>query len=69
MSNSNKFGECRHCGESLVPITFIQNETRIVNGTLIRTGRERIAVDYLTCKNCLRNECVDDSFDGVWYKV
>lgn len=67
MSNSNKFGKCRHCGDSLVPITFIKKETRMISGTLIHT--ERVAIDYLTCENCFRDECIDDSFDGIWYKV
>ena len=33
-----------------------------------KTGRYRRAVSHIVCTNCGRNICVDDSFDGPWYR-
>lgn len=59
----SKFGECK-CGGNLQPVYFTEEERK--KG--IKTGRKRRAVSHLVCENCLRNECIDDSFDGNWYK-
>jgi hypothetical protein len=32
------------------------------------TGRKRRAVDVLVCPCCFKEHCVDDTFDGPWYK-
>lgn len=63
---NSKYGTCS-CGGELKPIFFEEEETKIVNGTMIKTGRTRMAVSHLVCDECLRNKCVDDSFDGPWH--
>lgn len=59
----NNFGKCK-CGGNLQPVYFMEEER--IKG--VKTGRKRSAVSHLVCEDCLRNECVDDSFDGNWYK-
>lgn len=61
-----KYGECPYCGDDLIPIWFTEEETVVIHGTLCKTGRKRRAVSHLSCPTCLRNECVDDSFDMPW---
>lgn len=63
----NKYGVCSRCGTDLVPVWFIDEETKVTNGHMYKTGRKRRAVDYLECPFCFKKECVDDSFDGDWY--
>ena len=60
------FGECE-CGGKLIPVLFIEEETKVINGCMIHTGRKRHAVSHLTCSDCMKNYPVDDSFDGHWY--
>jgi len=60
------FGICDLCDVDLVPIWFTEEETKVTDGIMYRTGRKRRAVSHLTCPCCLRNFCVDDSFDGAW---
>ena len=61
------YGECERCGGELKPVWFIEEEYKTTNdGHKYRTGRKRRAVSHLTCDNCLKNYCVDDSFDGAW---
>lgn len=67
MSMDQEIFKCPACGGKLEPIYFQQQETKILNGSLIYTGRKRIAVDCLSCKSCMHNECVDDSLDGEWH--
>lgn len=59
------YGKCE-CGESLHPVWFIENETKVIGGRMTYTGRERKAISHLECHNCFKNYCVDDSFDGDW---
>lgn len=59
------FGECT-CGGKLSAIRFIEVERDKYN---ISTGYIRTAVSYLQCDSCLKNHCVDDSFDGPWRSV
>lgn len=60
-----KHGKCR-CGGSLMPVWFTEEETEITGGRMCKTGRKRTACSHLTCSNCLRNECVDDSLDSPY---
>ena len=68
MKNKTEYGVCAYCGAELEPIWFTEEETVILHGSLIKTGRARRAVDYLICPNCLTHACCDDSFDGPWIK-
>lgn len=61
------YGRCERCGTSLEPIWFTEEEIKYVKGSMIKTGRVRQAVDVLICPHCLKQYCVDDSFDGNWY--
>lgn len=63
---SNKYGTCERCGTDLIPIWFTEEERKVVNGIMSKTGRTRQAVDVLSCPHCLKEYCVDDSFDGNW---
>lgn len=33
----------------------------------MKTGRKRQAVSHLICEDCLKQQIVDNSFDGEWY--
>ncbi len=48
------FGVC-DCGGSLIPVWFTEEETKVANGIMYKTGRVR------------KNFCVDDTFDGPWH--
>lgn len=61
------YGECECCGVGLLPVWFEERESKIEYGSMVWTNRYRKAVSHLTCGCCLRNYCVDDSFDGDWY--
>lgn len=61
------FGKCSRCGGNLLPVYFTEEERKVECGHLIYTGRKRTAVSHLSCESCMKNECVDDSFDGPWY--
>lgn len=63
----SQYGSCSKCGSTLVPIWFTEEEIKIVNGSMIKTGRKRKACSHLECSSCFKKECVDDSFDGKWY--
>ena len=58
-----KYGNCPECGGELRPVWFTEKEYDRYN---IPTGRTRHAVDCLVCKDCMKEYCVDDSFDGPW---
>ena len=63
------YGLCTRCGGDLVPVTFKDEEEKITrDGWKYRTGRWRIAVSHLECPYCLKNYCVDDTFDGPWHE-
>ena len=61
------YGKC-DCGEKLVPIWYVEEETEMIYGTPHKTGRKRNAVNYLFCESCGEKHCVDDSFDGYWHR-
>ncbi len=61
----NPYGTCT-CGAPLVPVWFRERETKVVHGHMTYTGRTRRACSHLECTICLREHCIDDSFDGPW---
>lgn len=50
---------CYKCKVQMEPVWFKQRRP---------DGMERLVLDYLICPFCLSIQCVDDSFDGEWYK-
>ena len=48
------FGVC-DCGGSLIPVWFTEEETKVANGIMYKTGRVRRACSHLVCENCLKN--------------
>lgn len=60
------FGVC-DCGGSLIPVWFTEEETKVANGIMYKTGRVRRVCSHLVCEDCLKNFCVDDTFDGPWH--
>lgn len=66
-TNIALYGFCDRCGGTLIPVWFIEEETKIEHGNMYKTGRRRQACSHLVCGECLNNVCVDDSFDGPWY--
>lgn len=60
------YGNCSKCSAPLEPVWFTEEEYKVENGIMYKTGRKRRAVDYLECPYCLHIETVDDSFDGPW---
>lgn len=61
------YGICDRCCGYLKPVWFTEDEYKITSdGYQYRTGRTRLAVSHLVCEDCLKNFCVDDSFDGKW---
>ena len=67
-TNKVDYGYCDDCRVPLEPVFFIEEETKIEHGVMFKTGRKRRAVSHLTCLSCLKNFCVDDSFDSIWFK-
>jgi len=63
-----RFGNCSRCGGSLSPVYFIEEEEVYERGYSYKTGRKRTAVSHLTCTSCLKDECIDGSFDDSWIK-
>ena len=68
--NGVKYGEihelkCPRCYYPLEPCVYEEKELNQYNKP---TGRIRNAVSYLYCPICGETSCVDDSFDGGWYK-
>jgi hypothetical protein len=64
----SKYGVCEGCGVPLEPVWFIGDEVDYHVGYPYLTGRKRRAVDVLVCPCCFKEHCVDDTFDGPWYK-
>ena len=60
------YGTCDVCGADLIPVFFEDKEIVKEYGVEFKTGRKRIAVDYLQCPNCLKKYTVDDSLDKKW---
>ena len=56
------------CGNEVFfeKVWFIEEETKVNDGLMVRTGRWRKACDYIVCLQCGSNICVDDTFDGPW---
>lgn len=53
-----------NCGETMLPIWFIEEEYKVnsITGGMYRTGRKRRNVSHFECPQCFNKECVDDSF-------
>jgi hypothetical protein len=62
-----KYGTCSTCNSELKPVWFIEEEYTYSSGNRYKTGRKRKACSHLECTGCLKNICVDDTFDGNWY--
>lgn len=60
------YGTCDNCGTGLKPVWFKEVEEEYYRGNPTGAYRERKAVSYLICPNCLKEFCVDDSFDEPW---
>jgi hypothetical protein len=61
------YGNCTICGGALEPVWFLEPEYKTFQGQLFKTGRKRMAVNYLQCMCCLKKESVDDDFcAGPW---
>jgi hypothetical protein len=68
MRNAGAYNrECPRCGSTMYPIWFEDEETRMIFGSLHKTGRKRLACSHFECPCCFHKECVDDSFDGEWH--
>lgn len=64
---NDDFGLCPYCGYPLSAVWFTEDEVKTSSfGAPYKTGRKRLAVDYLICDVCLKKQCVDDSFDREW---
>lgn len=64
---NSKYGVCEKCKSDLKPVWFREDEIIYKSGIPMKTGRSRNAVSHLICTNCLRQYCVDDSFDKEWH--
>lgn len=64
------YSDCKSCGVPLEPVWFREKEITPQTGSRFyyptETGRTKKSCSHLECPNCLRKECVDDSFDGPW---
>ena len=65
--SKNIYGVCSNCNANLMPVWFIEEETKIVGGRMYKTGRKRRAVSHLECPCCFKSVCVDDSFEEEWH--
>lgn len=66
MKEDVNYGECVFCECALEPVWFIEEEYKTAHGCLYKTGRKRMAIDYLVCPACLSRHPVDDTFDHPW---
>lgn len=66
MQPNEDYGNCKYCGTQLKPVRFREDEYKIEGKMMYKTGRNRLAVDFLICEKCLRHYCADDTFDGPW---
>ena len=61
--------KCYKCGSKMLPVWFTEEEEAVTrDGCRYKTGRKRIALSHLECPDCFTVECVDDSFDGQWWR-
>ena len=67
MNLSNFTIQCRNCGYKMIPIRFIEEETKTEHGRMWKTGRKRYNISHFECQVCGTKEAVDDSFAGNWY--
>ncbi len=57
--------KCPKCGCEMVAVTYKEKE---YDANFLETGRVRIAVDNLSCPNCLYVQCVDGDFMATPWK-
>ena len=58
------YGQCTRCGTDLIASDSATiDESKIVDGKLIYTGKKIFIIGYLQCPYCLKKYAVDDSFD------
>lgn len=64
MMKTRDYGQCIRCGANLIAgDSATVDETEIVDGKLIYTGKRIFMIGYLQCPCCLKKYTVDDSFD------
>lgn len=64
MMKTRDYGQCIRCGTNLIAgDSATVDETEIVDGKLIYTGKRIFMIGYLQCPCCLKKHTVDDSFD------
>lgn len=61
------FPVCDRCRVTMKPYYFTEEEYKYYQGRMYKTGRKKRAVSHFVCPLCLKNEAVDDTFDGRWY--
>ena len=66
---SKLYGTCEVCDVSLKPVWIAEDEYIIINGRRYKTGRRKKSCSHLECPRCLKNFCVDDSYDGPWQEI
>lgn len=52
------FGVC-DCGGSLIPVWFTEEETKVANGTMYKTGRVRRACSHLTGRGTIGGDLIE----------
>ena len=58
------YGQCTRCGTNLIAgDSAVVDESKIVDGRLIYTGKKIFMIGYLQCPYCLKKYTIDDSFD------
>lgn len=62
--NEECYGKCSNCQCSLKVSKWFWEYEYDKQGHC--TGRKRRAASSLTCPNCFKNYCIDDTFDGPW---
>lgn len=59
------FPKCQRCGATMHAVWFVEEETKIENGVLIRTGRVRDNISHFE-HECGTVQAVDDTFARPW---
>jgi len=61
----SEYGTCEECNVDLEAYCFTEKQYDSYN---LPTGYIKSAVSHLYCPRCGKEFCVDDTFDGDWYK-
>ena len=59
---------CERCKTEMVPDWFLEDEFKIIDGSLCKTGRVRRNVNFFYCPCCFDKAPTDDSFASPWRK-